>query len=180
MKYTLSLFLVVVLVVGIFFVGCARKGTSLLDGVRRPITTIVVHHTAGQSSNNIDRVASDISRLHQKRFRTMRKSAGWHIAYHYLITPDGKVWETRSPNDVGHHAGNGTVNRCSLAICLVGDFSKHRPTRAQVQSLDSLVQSLRQERRITAVIPHSYCKATLCCGKYLKREVRKLSWGRHF
>ena len=154
--------------------------SSLLGGVRRPITTIVVHHTAGMASNDIRRVSAEISRLHKRKFRKMGKSAGLHVAYHYLITPNGRVWKVRDPDDIGHHAGNWSVNKRSLGICLVGDFSKHRPTKVQVQSLDTLVRRLQKERRIKSIIPHSYCRATLCCGEYLKREIRKLSWGRHF
>ena len=157
------------------------NGSSLLGGVRRPITTIVVHHTAGMASNDIRQVSAEISRLHRRKFRQMGKSAGLHVAYHYLITPNGKVWQVRDPDDIGHHAGNWNVNKHSLGICLVGDFSKHRPTKAQVKSLDTLVRRLQAERQIKrSVIPHSYCRATLCCGEYLKREIRKLSWGRYF
>ena len=162
--------------------GGARSvgGGSLLGGTRRAITTVVVHHTAGTASNDIKQVTKEISRLHRRKFRKMGKSAGLHVAYHYLITPNGRVWKVRDPDDVGHHAGNWGVNKRSVAVCVVGDFSKHRPTRSQVRSLDVLVRRLQSERKIKSVIPHSYCRATLCCGEYLKREVRKLSWGRHF
>lgn len=161
--------------------GTRSVGTgSLLGGTRRPVTTIVVHHTAGVASDDIRQVSSEISRLHRRKFRKMGKSVGLHVAYHFLITPNGKVWKTRDPDDVGHHAGNWNVNKYSIGICLAGDFSKHKPTRAQVQALDRLVRRLQGERRISKVIPHSYCRATLCCGEYLSREIRKLSWGRHF
>lgn len=161
--------------------GARRAGDgSLLGGVRRSITTIVVHHTAGMASNDIKQVSKEISRLHKRRFRNMDKSVGLHVAYHYLVTPDGRVWKARDPDDIGHHAGNWSVNKRSVAICVVGDFSKYRPTKAQVRSLDTLVKRLQSERRIKRVIPHSYCRATLCCGEYLKREIRKFSWGRYF
>ena len=166
------------------FNGCGgMRGAGnglLLDGVRRSITTVVVHHTAGMASNDIEQVSSEINRLHGQKFRKMGKSLNFTIAYHYLITPNGKVWKSRHPNDVGHHVGNLDVNKRSIAICVVGDFSKHKPTKAQVRSLDSLVKGLQKERRITKVIPHSHCRATLCCGEHLKREVRKLSWGKYF
>ena len=167
----------------VFLCGCGTRGVvggSLLGGTNRSVTTIVVHHTAGTMSNDIKQVASGINRLHGRKFRKMSKSLNLTIAYHYLITPDGKVWRTRDLQDVGYHAGDWNVNLHSIGICLVGDFSKHQPTRAQVRSLDRLVQRLRGERGISKVIPHSYCRATLCCGEHLKREVRKLSWGRHF
>ena len=169
----------------LFLYGCgggARGvgGGSLLDGTNRSVTTIVVHHTAGMASNDIKQVVSGINRLHARKFRKMGKSLGLTIAYHYLITPDGKVWRTRDLQDVGYHAGDWNVNLHSIGVCLVGDFTKYRPTKSQVRSLDRLVRRLRSERRISKVIPHSYCRATLCCGEHLKREVRRFSWGKHF
>ena len=184
-RFIVFMFLSWVVLAGIAFYGCSGVrsvggGGSLLRGVDRPITTIVVHHTGGMANNDIKQVTSEIDRLHSRKFRKMDKSLNFSIAYHYLITPNGKVWKVRDPDAVGHHAGHWGVNEKSIAVCLVGDFSKHRPTGKQVQSLDSLVRRLQSERRITKVIPHSYCRATLCCGEYLKREIRKLSWGRHF
>ena len=155
-------------------------GGSLLGSTNRSVTTVVVHHTAGTMSNDIRQVVSEINRLHSRKFGKMGKSLGLTISYHYLITPDGKVWRTRDLEDVGYHAGNWNVNLHSIGVCLVGNFEKYRPTRAQVQSLDRLVRRLRSERGISKVIPHSYCRATLCCGENLKREIRKLSWGRNF
>ena len=147
---------------------------------RRKVTILVIHHTAGPASNDVGTLIPTISRLHGKRFKKMEPSMGLMISYHYLITPDGNVWPTRDENDIGHHAGDWEVNERSIALTLIGDFSKHRPTRRQVQSLDRLVRRLMSERRIQKVIPHSHCRATLCCGEYLSQEIRKLSWGEHF
>ena len=146
----------------------------------RTITSIVVHHTAGKPSNNSNRVLREINRLHHRKFSKMRESRGLHISYHFLITPNGKILETRHLNDIGHHAGNWEVNKKSIAICLVGDFSKHRPTKKQVTSLDTLIKRIKQDHPVKMIIPHSHSKATLCCGEHLKREVRRFSWGRNF
>ena len=99
-----------------------------LRKVRRPITTVVVHHTAGSFTNDIEKLSGWIDRNHHKRFRKMNKSEGKYIAYHFMVTPNGRVWKTRHPKHIGHHAGNWEVNKKSLAICLVGDFSNRRPS----------------------------------------------------
>ena len=168
-----ALFFLVLLLIN----GCG--GRKSFHG-KRTITTNVVHHTAGMANNNIQQVAKEVSRLHERKFKKMAKSLDLFVAYHYLITPNGKVWKTRDPDEIGHHAGNWMINVRSLAICVVGDFSKHRPTQAQVRSLDKLVRKIQGERNISRVIPHSYCRKTLCCGEYLKREIRKLPWGQYF
>ena len=149
-------------------------------GSKRVVTIIVVHHTAGSQSNDAERIIPTISRLHSRRFSTMPASLGLTVAYHYMIMSDGAIYRTRDEEDIGYHAGDWEVNKVSVGICLVGNFEEHKPTRQQIQSLDRLVRQLQQERNIVKVIPHSHCKATLCCGKYLEAEIRKLPWGKYF
>ena len=153
---------------------------SARGGSGRTVTIIVVHHTAGSMNDNSRQVISSISELHSRRFKSMKPSFGLMVAYHYLITPNGKVWNTRDESDIGYHAGDWEVNKASVGICLVGNFEKYKPTRQQMKSLDLLVRRLQRERNITKVVPHSHCKATLCCGKHLEAEIRKLPWGEHF
>ena len=146
----------------------------------RMVNIIVVHHTAGSQSDDAERIIPAISRLHSRRLNAMSASLGLTVAYHYIIMSDGAVHQTRNEGDIGHHAGNWEVNKTSIGICLTGNFEKHKPTREQIQSLDRLVRRLQQERNIVKIIPHSHCRATLCCGKYLEAEIRKLPWGEHF
>ena len=146
----------------------------------RVVTIIVVHHTAGSQSSDAERIIPAISRLHSRKFNTMPASLGLMVAYHYLIMSDGAIHQTRDEEDIGYHAGDWEVNKTSIGICLTGNFEKHKPTRQQIQSLDRLVRRIQSERNIVKVVPHSHCKATLCCGRHLEAALRKLSWGKHF
>ena len=146
----------------------------------RVVDTIVIHHTAGSASSDAERIIPAISRLHSRRFKSMPASLGLTVAYHYIIMSDGAVHQTRDEGVIGYHAGNWEVNKASIGICLVGNFEEYKPTQQQIRSLDALVRRIQRERNILKIVPHSHCKATLCCGKHLEAEIRKLPWGEHF
>ena len=111
----------------------------------RPIsdrwTTIVIHHSATSRGS-----AASFDRNHRAR--------GWDaLGYHFVIgngtdTPDGKVevgirWEQQKHGAHCKTPGN-YFNDHGIGICLVGDFTKTRPTRKQLESLDRLVAFLSQ------------------------------------
>ncbi len=116
---------------------------------------IVIHHSAfsaediAQFPGPID--ASVIDALHERRgFGVICDGRTYHIAYHYVILPDGTVQSGRPEHCVGAH----TLGRNNaLGICLVGNFStranpdgrlgSERPTKAQIRSLVSLVTALK-------------------------------------
>jgi len=79
------------------------------------------------------------------------------------------LWKDQRP---GRHTNvhGRDYDRDSIAICLIGDFSRKRPTQLQFDSLVRLARSLQQTCRITA--DHIY----------LRREVdfRSGRPGRHF
>jgi N-acetyl-anhydromuramyl-L-alanine amidase AmpD len=71
------------------------------------------------------------------------------ICYHYTIEPGGLVYKCNSHWDVVWNAGSKRVNERSIGICLLGDFSgpdyvgKEEPTKAQLKSLEELIDVLR-------------------------------------
>lgn len=70
------------------------------------------------------------------------------IAYHYTIERDGKVYKCNSHWSIVWHAGVGSVNKISIGICILGDFSgpdydgRQKPTKAQLKSLVELIDHL--------------------------------------
>lgn len=71
------------------------------------------------------------------------------IAYHYTIEKDGVIYHCNSWNDTTWHAGMASVNKRSLSICVIGNFSgpswdgTDEPTDEQLESLLFLVENLR-------------------------------------
>ena len=88
------------------------------------------------------------------------------LAYHFVIgngtsTGDGQIeigsrW-TRQIN--GGHVHSDYLNNIALGICLVGDYNRDIPTRAQYAALDELITYLRKrvgrvDRRLSIVKAH--------------------------
>jgi N-acetyl-anhydromuramyl-L-alanine amidase AmpD len=67
------------------------------------------------------------------------------ICYHYTIERDGTVYKCNSHWEIVWHAGKRSVNKRSIGICLLGDFSgptyagKQEPTKEQLNSLEELI-----------------------------------------
>ena len=117
------------------------------------ITTLIVHHSASR-------------RLHtMEEIRAWHLKKGWFdIGYHYVIEEDGSIRIGRPFGDTGAHCRKH--NSHSLGVCLVGDNTV--PGRAwlpvQVDSLKSLVVSLRLVLPNLTVAGHKDLAETLCPG----------------
>jgi N-acetyl-anhydromuramyl-L-alanine amidase AmpD len=84
----------------------------------------------------------------------------------------------------GGHVHSDYLNNISLGICLVGDFNRDQPTRAQLESCEELIRYLRERcgkvgMRSIIVKPHREMNpprwATDCPGDYFP-----YSWFRRF
>ena len=113
---------------------------------RAPVTRarwqfIVVHNSGTRQGN-----AAAFDYYH-RYIRRMRNG----LAYHFVIgngtsTGNGEIevgdrWR-RQIN--GGHVHSDYLNNISLGICLVGDFNRDQPTRAQLDCCEELIRYLRQ------------------------------------
>jgi hypothetical protein len=102
---------------------------------------IVVHNSGTRQGNA---AAFDYYHRHVRRMRN-------GLAYHFVIgngtsTGNGQIevgdrWR-RQIN--GGHVHSDYLNNIALGICLVGDFNRDQPTRAQLESCEELIRYLRQ------------------------------------
>lgn len=148
-----------------------------LDPVGGPWRRITVHH-----SDDVPGVALDGSLVQsrtalQKIQRYHQEQNGWaDIGYHYLIDPDGRVFEGRATAWQGAHAG-GTNNVQNLGICLLGNFHQSLPTPEALASLERLLDEFRRTHAIPRreVHLHRDYKDTQCPGDRLSAWVRAYS-----
>jgi hypothetical protein len=135
--------------------------------LRRSWRYIVIHHSATDSGN-----AGQFDLSHKKR--------GWDgLGYDFVIDngsggSDGAVevgvrWKEQKR---GAHAGVDLYNEQGVGICLVGDFTKTRPTAAQMHSLSRLCNFLsaycgipRENFRL-----HGDVRPTSCPGPLFPRD----------
>jgi len=130
-------------------------------------TTIVVHHSATPNGG-----ARSFDRYHRNK--------GWdELGYHFVIgngtdTPDGMVEVGSRWYKQKHGAHCKTpdnyFNEHGIGICLVGDFTRNRPTQRQLASLERLVGFLCDRCDISParVVSHgSVTHKTACPGRFL-------------
>ena len=101
---------------------------------------IVVHNSGTREGN------ARVFDIYHKRVRHMQNG----LAYQFVIgdghgSGNGQIeigsrW-TRQIN--GGHVASDYLNDIALGICLVGDFNRDQPTKAQVSALEELVAYLR-------------------------------------
>ncbi|MFL6594330.1 MAG: N-acetylmuramoyl-L-alanine amidase [Chthoniobacterales bacterium] len=120
---------------------------NVIDAIRRaPVQRarwkfIIVHNSGTRQGN-----ARAFDYYH-RRVRKMQNG----LAYHFVVgngtsSGDGQIeigdrWR-RQIN--GGHVHSDYLNNISLGICLVGDFNRTQPTRAQLAATEELIKYLRQ------------------------------------
>lgn len=102
---------------------------------------IIVHNSGTRQGN------ARIFDYYHRNVRRMRNG----LAYHFVIgngssSGNGEIevgdrWR-RQIN--GGHVHSDYLNNISLGICLVGDFNRDQPTRAQLDSAEELIRYLRE------------------------------------
>lgn len=144
------------------------------------IYRITVHHSANLARSPSLREAIRAIKLDQ---RYHMQNRGWaDIGYHYLIDPAGRIWEGRDLRWQGAHAGNRSLNRGNIGVCVLGNFIGGRagqaPSHQQVQSLKALLQYLCRKYGIRQdhIYTHRELQGvvTACPGARLQRVVDRL------
>lgn len=125
--------------------------------VRRSRWKFIIVHNSGTRQGNAK--AFD---YYHKRVRRMKNG----MAYHFVVgngrsSGNGEIeigdrWR-RQIN--GGHVHSDYLNNIALGICLVGDFNRDQPTRAQLEATQELISYLRErcgkaEGRAIMVRPH--------------------------
>jgi hypothetical protein len=133
-----------------------------------PISSITVHHTAMPPPGKYGTIAQmkQIQDIHTQ-------DKGWaDIGYHFIIDPNGQVWEGRRLMYQGAHAG-GAANIGNVGVCLMGNFETSRVPDAQMRALSDLIAGLRAQFSVAKneVRTHREWKATACPGQHLHSAV---------
>ncbi|MBL8875300.1 MAG: N-acetylmuramoyl-L-alanine amidase [Phycisphaerae bacterium] len=142
--------------------GVIRSLANPMNGVNR----ITVHHDAIRS-DNVRTQRDAVARLNQVRASHLRE--GWaDIGYHYVIDPQGRVWEARPLGYQGAHVKD--KNEHNIGVMCMGNFEMQRPTPQQTAALDAFVATLMQRHKIpnSRVYTHQELGQTACPGRNLQ------------
>jgi len=160
----------------------SRWRAKYLRSNHQPMTRpyrITIHHTAEPMvSSGLQASIAEVRGLQQSH----QQEKGWaDIGYHFLIDRAGRVFEGRDLKVQGAHAGNDSLNRGNIGICLLGNFHSQpsrgsvytraqSPSSLQIQGLDQLVSQLRGDFKIARnqIKAHGELKETQCPGGALR------------
>lgn len=94
---------------------------------------LLVHHTA--SRNDVSDPRPIIRQTYA--FHTGPEKRWPDVCYHFMIAPDGSIWETRAGSLAGPVVADATGGNQGYAqlICLIGNFESQQPTPAAQESL---------------------------------------------
>jgi N-acetylmuramoyl-L-alanine amidase len=133
---------------------------------------IVIHHSV--LVPDVDNAEQELDKFHSRRgFSVYCFGRVYHVAYHYLIMPDGTVEAGRPEGCRGAHSRG---YNSYLGIALVGDFSSADnprgkkgqmvPSEAQLRSLLQVTRRLRERYDIPLhrIVRHSDISRTYCPG----------------
>lgn len=121
------------------------------------LTTLVVHHAALEFYHG-PRV---IQRLH-----VLRNNFA-DVGYHFFIDGLGQLYEGRPLQVRGAHTGG--YNTGTVGVCLLGNFEFIPPVQAQLDTLQLLARTLREQYALSHLAGHRDFQpdATVCPGKNL-------------
>lgn len=113
----------------------------------RKINLIIIHCSATREDRPYP--VTTLIADHTKRFG--------HSAYHYYITRDGEVIQTRHENLIGAHAVG--YNKHSIGVCYEGGLDIHGKeadtrTEAQKRSLWHLLKALKKDYPDARILGH--------------------------
>lgn len=147
---------------------------------------LIVHHTA--TAND----ATDWPAVVRTIWNFHAITNGWRdVGYHYLIDPNGVIYEGRTGGDQAAGIHFSCANTGTLGIAMLGNFLSTAPSPAAVQSLEKLLAQKCEQLRLDPLgqsfhastrmnLPHiaghqdanlspaaSVCKGTHCPGEML-------------
>lgn len=140
-------------------------------------TRVTVHHSANLTRATDQRSSTAAIRAIQRHHMDQN---GWgDIGYHFLIDPAGRVWNGRSLEWQGAHAGDPEKNRHNIGVCLLGNFVPNEqgaPPQAQIDALETLLTALceRYGLRPENILTHRELRPTSCPGPYLQAATERI------
>jgi hypothetical protein len=120
--------------------------------VQRSRWKFVIVHNSGTRQGS-----ARVFDYYHRHVRRMRNG----LAYHFVIgngtsTRNGQIeigdrWRSQTR---GGHVHSDYMNNIGLGICLVGDFNRDQPTRAQLEACEELIKYLQDRCGKMQVRPH--------------------------
>ncbi|XP_030074941.1 peptidoglycan recognition protein 1 [Microcaecilia unicolor] len=145
------------------------RSTRCNQSLGRNLPYVFIHHTAGSSCNSLSTCCAQL-----KGIQNYHIGKKWcDIAYNFLISADGSVYEGRGWSSVGTHTSG--YNSKSIAISFIGDFMKYAPTNAALYAAKSLISCAVSRGFVSSAHTlkgHRNVNPTSCPGDLLYNAIK--------
>ncbi len=129
------------------------------------VDRITIHHEGSVPFESNDRRA--VARRIEGIRRHHRQELGWaDIGYHYVLDRLGEVWEARSLEHQGAHAGTLALNEGNLGVVILGNYNDQPLNSSQKEGLEDALETWmnRFGVEVDDVQLHGDLKQTDCPG----------------
>jgi hypothetical protein len=169
----------------------ASQGDNL-DIERKPIDSVVIHHTKNPSGISLERLnAMQLLRIYGRYFANPTNNREKHLkgqpvwsghfykgqqvfwAYHWLVREDGRCEQILKDSYVGWHAGNWDINTRSVGICIDDDLTEKEPRDNIINSVAELIRSHYKNVPIERIFGHCEVNRQTECPGSLFHKVWK-------
>lgn len=154
------------------------------DTERRPIDTVVIHHTRLPSGITWQRLdAIHLTRVYARYYANpipaelsvrgqpissghRREDREVFYAYHWLVRADGTAERLLADRETGWHAGDWEVNCRSVGICLDANLEHERPTAGLLDGLIAVIREAYPDVISKRIVGHGEInRDTTCPGE---------------
>jgi hypothetical protein len=177
-------------------VALAKEGPNL-DQDRKPIDTIVIHHTSDKPGYRLPHMnAVQLLNVYAPYFanptgpkeKFLKGQPIWsnHVRndqpvfylYHWLMRMDGGFERLLEDDELGWHAANWDVNTKSVAICLDNDYEKQDPAEEVLEKLAEFIAKNYPNVQKDNIIGHNEAakaasRETICPGANFEKVWKK-------
>lgn len=160
-----------------------QKGENL-DAERKPVDTVIIHHTSNTESYSLDKLdAVHLLNLYVPYYfdpylpqdKYLQGTPIWSnhfnngkqvfYAYHWMVRMDGSAERLLQDDQIGWQAGNWDINCRSVAICLDNDYSNSTPSKKVLKATANLISTHYSSVPKERIMGHSEVNSnTICPG----------------
>ena len=136
-----------------------------------PVRHITIHHD-GMPPVSLNSRAQIAARI--EVIRAGHRAKGWgDIGYHFIVDPQGAVWQGRALLWQGAHVKDR--NEGNVGVLVLGNFDSTRPTAAQLDAIERQIAGLLRIYRVSATSVRSHQEwpgaATACPGRHMQAKM---------
>jgi hypothetical protein len=156
------------------------------DAERKPIDTIVIHHTSNPPGMSAERLSAiELARLYAQQFYGPKREAdksmkgrpiySGHMRngrqvfwpYHWFVRKNGGVERLLENREIGWQAGNWDINCRSVAICFDGDYENNQPADIELRAAAKLIRENYPQVSRERIIGHREVNPKVTCPSNL-------------